>query len=286
MEIIKAKVLLDRSNKSYFAQINNLELKVGDRVIVESQSCEEAGSIITSPKKVELKNDEELLIVKRLETKNDIKTQKENKTKEEEIKKETTKIVKEQNLDMKIVSVQLSLDNSKMIVYFTADERVDFRELVKQLASNYKLRIELRQIGSRDEVKIVGAIGPCGRICCCNGYFNEFSHVTIKMAKIQGLSLNPANISGMCGRLMCCLAYENEFYNETGKKMPKINSEVETPDGKGKAVYLNFMKECVDVKFENEIKTYPLSSLKFTKTQTQNSKNEVNDDWMSWRFKF
>lgn len=268
MEIKKTKVLLDRANKWFEAQIkDNIKLCVGDRVVVDTQKCEEAGSVVCTPYTDELKKDEPIMLVLRKLTKEDELKIKNNLEKESKIKKETKNLIKKHNLDIKIVSVQLALDSSKIIISFTSEDRVDFRDLVKDLANIYKTRIELRQIGARDEVKIVGAIGPCGRICCCNGYFNEFCHVSIKMAKVQGLSLNPTNISGMCGRLMCCLAYENEYYSECSKKMPKINSIVETPDGKGQAVFLNFLKQTVDVKFEDEIKTYPLDKLRFNKTQ-------------------
>ncbi len=268
MEIKKTKVLLDRANKWFEAQVkDDLNLNIGDRVVVDTQKCEEAGSIVSNIYIAELKKDEPIMLVLRKLTKEDEEKIKNNFEKEAKIKKETKSLIKKHNLDMKIISVQLSLDSSKIIISFTAEDRIDFRELVKDLANIYKTRIELRQIGARDEVKIIGAIGPCGRICCCNGYFNEFCHVSIKMAKVQGLSLNPTNISGMCGRLMCCLAYENEYYSECSKKMPKINSMVETPDGIGQAIFLNFLKQTVDVKFEDDIKTYPLDKLKFTKTQ-------------------
>ena len=151
-----------------------------------------------------------------------------------------------------------------MVISFTSEDRVDFRELVKVLASKYKKRIELRQIGVRDEVKLVGAIGPCGRVCCCNGYFNDYPHVSIKMAKTQNLSLNPSNISGICNKLLCCLSYENEYYSDISKKVPKVGSFITTPKGKGKVLFNNLLKQTVDVMLESDdIETFSIDQIQF-----------------------
>ena len=260
----KVKVLLDRANKWFYCDTKGKKYKQGDRVVVESLKGQECGKVVEVCNDEKVPN-EETLVVLRYETQKDKEKLESLKQEEKQVFNTTKDLVKKLNLDMKLVDVQISLDESKMVIQFVSDDRVDFRELVKQLASLYKRRIELRQIGARDEVKIIGAIGPCGRICCCNGYFNEFCHVSIKMAKVQNLSLNPANISGMCGRLLCCLAHENEYYSEVSKKMPKINSEVETPQGKGKVVYNNMLKQLVDVKLaENEeTYTFKLDQIKF-----------------------
>jgi cell fate regulator YaaT (PSP1 superfamily) len=183
-------------------------------------------------------------------TQKDIEIKQENEEKQVEIKEKTEEIVVKHNLDMKIVSCELSFDGSKLVINFTADDRVDFRELVKELASKLKARIELRQIGIRDKSKTVGGIGICGRECCCNLYLDDFEKVSIKMAKIQNLSLNPTKISGLCGRLMCCLEYENPYYQEVTVKMPKLNSEVNTPEGKGTVLYTNVLKQVVSVKLD------------------------------------
>jgi cell fate regulator YaaT (PSP1 superfamily) len=153
---------------------------------------------------------------------------------------------------MKLVDVTFTIDGSKVIINYVCEDRVDFRELVKDLASQLKLRIELRQIGIRDQAKIVGGIGFCGKECCCKKYLNDFDKVSIKMAKTQGLSLNPTKISGICGRLMCCLSYENDFYSEISAQMPKLNSRVKTKDGIGSVVYNNLLKQKVTVKVEND----------------------------------
>ena len=153
---------------------------------------------------------------------------------------------------MKLVDASYTLDGSKVIINYVCEDRVDFRELVKDLASQLKVRIELRQIGIRDQAKKIGGIGFCGKECCCKKYLNDFDKVSIKMAKTQGLSLNPTKISGICGRLMCCLSYENEFYAEASSKMPKLNARVKTPDGVGSVIYNNILKQLVTVKIEND----------------------------------
>lgn len=178
-----------------------------------------------------------------------------------DIKKEAEKL----KLDMKISFVSTSLDKSKYLISYTADDRVDFRELVKILGNKLKAKIEMRQIGNRDETKVLGALGVCGRVTCCKAYLNDFDKVSIKMAKNQNISINPQRINGMCGRLLCCLKYEDDFYAEMQKKMPKINSTVTTPDGKGVVSNLDFLKEQVGVTFTKddttEIKVYDLSEI-------------------------
>ena len=175
-------------------------------------------------------------------------------------------------MDINVLKVEPNFDNSKLIINFTAENRVDFRDLVKKLAEVFKTRVELRQIGSRDEVRMLGGFGPCGKICCCVQNFGEFDHVSMKMAKNQNLSLNPNSISGLCGKLMCCIAYENPTYQESIKLMPKVNSEVKAKDGVGVVIYNDLLNRKVDVKFvkgdESEIKTYSLEEIKFNKEQS------------------
>lgn len=156
------------------------------------------------------------------------------------------------HLEMKLIDCEYAFDGSKLIFYFTAPSRVDFRELVKELASTFRTHIELRQVGTRDETKYLGGIAPCGRVCCCAGNMPEFKKVTIKMAKTQGLSLNPGKISGLCGRLMCCLSYESDYYAEAYKKMPKIGAEVSTLEGTGNVVSINMLKMEVKVRIEDK----------------------------------
>lgn len=185
-------------------------------------------------------------------------------------------------LEMKLVDCEYAFDGSKIVFYFTAAERVDFRELVKDLASAFKNRIELRQVGTRDETKYLGGIAPCGRICCCAGNMPEFKKVSVKMAKVQGLSLNPGKISGLCGRLMCCLSYEADYYNEASKKMPKVGSEVSTPEGKAIVASVNMLKMQVTVKQSDGAdgwvyKNFPVDELKFKKA-ISNAKEKEEDD--------
>ena len=188
-------------------------------------------------------------------------------------------------LEMKLIDCEYTFDGTKIVFYFTSAGRVDFRELVKDLASVFHIRIELRQVGTRDETKYLGGIAPCGRACCCAGNMPEFKKVSIKMAKTQGLSLNPGKISGLCGRLMCCLSYESEYYADAYKKMPKTGSEVGTPEGKGTVVSVNMLKMTVKVKIDDHnggliFKDFPAEDIRFRKGQQQeeeDSSTEVSE---------
>ncbi|MBQ8283758.1 MAG: stage 0 sporulation family protein [Clostridia bacterium] len=185
-------------------------------------------------------------------------------------------------LEMKLVDCEYSFDGSKILFYFTSSNRVDFRELVKDLATAFHTRIELRQVGTRDETKYLGGIAPCGRICCCAGNMPEFKKVSVKMAKNQGLSLNPGKISGLCGRLMCCLGYENDYYTEANKKMPKVGSEVGSPDGKAIVVSNNMLKMEVKVKIDDRnggwiYKDFKVEDLQF-KRALKEEKEEDDDE--------
>ena len=266
MQIKEVGINFEGQPKIYSFNPAGLNLKLGDYVVVDTARGLELGKVATPIKEEEVKEgNEPLKKVIRLATEEDIKAKGNNVL---EAKKDKTKIIEIVNnfkLDMKIVSVELTLDKSKMLINFTSDNRVDFRELVKTLASEFKTRIELRQIGPRDEVKILGGLGPCGRPCCCTKNTGDFEHVSIKMAKNQGLSLNPSNISGLCGRLMCCLSYENKHYAEALKLMPKVGSEVKTPDGVGTVLYNNLLKRTVEVKFEDDKKEYAVIELEFNK---------------------
>ena len=185
-------------------------------------------------------------------------------------------------LEMKLVDCEYAFDGSKITFFFTSENRVDFRELVKDLASAFHARIELRQVGTRDETKYLGGIAPCGRICCCAGNMPEIKKVSVKMAKTQGLSLNPGKISGLCGRLMCCLSYENDYYAEVSKKMPKVGSEVSTLEGKGIVASVNMLKMEVKVKIDDRnggwiYKDFPVEDVRFKKP-INNDKHEEDDE--------
>ena len=191
------------------------------------------------------------------------------------------KIIKH-GLEMKLVDCEYAFDGSKILFYFTSANRVDFRELVKDLATTFHNRIELRQVGTRDEAKYLGGLAPCGRVCCCAGNMPEFKKVSVKMAKTQGLSLNPGKISGLCGRLMCCLSYENDYYAEAIKKMPKIGAEVQTPEGKAIVASINMLKMEVKVKIDDRNggwiwKDYRAEDIRFKKS-VQNEQEDKDDD--------
>lgn len=190
--------------------------------------------------------------------------------------------IAEHGLEMKLIDCEYAFDGSKVVFYFTSPGRVDFRELVKDLATALHIRIELRQVGTRDETKYLGGIAPCGRVCCCAGNMPEFKKVSVKMAKNQGLSLNPGKISGLCGRLMCCLSYENDYYADAVKKMPKVGSEVGTPEGKAIVVGVNMLKMEVKIKMDDRnggwiYKDFPVDQLRF-KRNNQPEKEEAEDD--------
>lgn len=239
------------SGKIYFFDLNGLKLEVGDDVVVDSKVGLSFGqvAILTDVEESELQ--EPLKNVLRKATDKDKKVYDELKEKASKDRILIKDKVKELNLEMKIVSVEYCLDASKIVIEFSAEDRVDFRDLLKELASALKVRIELHQVGQRDEVKIIGGLGPCGEECCCVRFLKEFEHVTVKMAKNQGLSLSPTKISGLCGRLMCCLGYENKAYEEVLKRMPKLNSKIQTSKGFGQVVYNDILRERVSVKVQS-----------------------------------
>lgn len=277
---IIAGVKFKKTNKIYYFSPENIELEEGDGVIVETARGVEYGTIVISPRDIdESKIVQPLKPILRKATEEDIIKLKEQESKIPEALRLAEEKIKKHNLDMKLVDVEYTFDGNKIIFYFTSDGRVDFRELVKDLAYIFKIRIELRQIGVRDECKMIGGLGPCGRECCCSSHLTEYSKVNIKMAKNQGLSLNPSKISGLCGRLMCCLEYENEHYVETAKHMPKINSEVITPQGPGVVIYNNMIKELVKVKVlikdNYEIMDFKLDEITAKETLAEELEQEV-----------
>lgn len=229
---------------------SELELSTGDTVVVESVRGVEIAYVADGNNGIS--GQEEVKKIIRVATEKDLKTQEELNKQKDKVVSITNDLIAKYKLDMKLVDVSFTLEGAKVVISYVCEDRVDFRELVKDLASSLKLRIELRQIGIRDQAKILGGIGFCGKECCCKQYLNDFDKVGIKMAKTQGLSLNPTKISGICGRLMCCLAYENDFYSEISVKMPKINSRVKTKDGIGTVVYNNLLKQKVTVKIEKD----------------------------------
>lgn len=244
-------VRFKKAGKIYYFDPDDIDIKMEDNVIVETIRGIEFGEVVLGIREVpEDQIVAPLKMVIRVATEDDKRIYQENKNKEKDALAICLQKVHQHNLEMKLIDVEYTFDNNKIIFYFTADGRVDFRELVKDLASVFKTRIELRQIGVRDESKMIGGIGPCGRALCCASFLGDFAPVSIKMAKEQSLSLNPAKISGICGRLMCCLKYEQEAYEYARKIVPRIGSLLDTPEGKGEVVGNNLLKEQVRVLLE------------------------------------
>ena len=263
----------------YYFDPKEYEIRLYDHVIVETARGMEYGKVVMPPKEVP---DEEVVHplkeVLRMATKEDDEREKANRQREREAYKVCQQKIREHNLDMKLIDAEYTFDNNKVLFYFTADGRIDFRQLVKDLAAIFKTRIELRQIGVRDETKILGGIGICGRCLCCHTYLSEFAPVSIKMAKEQSLSLNQTKISGVCGRLMCCLKNEQDTYEELNKRLPGIGDSVTTPDGMTGTVHsVNVLRQTVRVVIEEndekEIQDFSVEDLKF-RSRRKKGKNQ------------
>lgn len=276
------------AGKIYYFGPGKLQLKAGMHAIVETARGVEMGTVMTDPREVSEESVvQPLKPVIRIATEQDEKQVEKNRQKEKEAFKICLEKIAKHKLDMKLVEAEYTFDNNKLLFYFTADGRIDFRELVKDLAAVFRTRIELRQIGVRDETKIRGGIGICGRELCCHTYLSEFAPVSIKMAKEQNLSLNPTKISGVCGRLMCCLTNEEETYEELNNNLPSVGESVTTPEGlKGEVQSLSVLRQLVRVivtldNDEKEIREYPAADLKFKprrrKKDVKLSKQEMKE---------
>ena len=275
------------AGKIYFFSPGGLELKAGDKVIVETARGVEFGSVVTGIKEVpDDQISQPLKPVIRIATQDDVRREAKNREKEKEAFKICQEKIRKHGLEMKLIDAEYTFDNNKVLFYFTADGRIDFRELVQDLASVFRTRIELRQIGVRDETKIRGGIGICGRPLCCHTYLTEFAPVSIKMAKEQNLSLNPTKISGVCGRLMCCLTNEEETYEELNSHLPSIGDYVTTPEKlKGEVQSVNVLRQTVKVivsldNDEKEVRDYKVDELRFKPRRRKNnrvSKEEMKE---------
>ena len=271
------------AGKIYYFAPGKLNVKRNDHVIVETARGIEYGTVVGDPKEEpEDKVVQPLKAVLRVATPKDDEQEAGNKLKEKEAFKICMEKIRKHNLQMKLIDAEYTFDNNKVLFYFTADGRIDFRELVKDLASVFKTRIELRQIGVRDETKILGGIGICGRPLCCHTHLSEFAPVSIKMAKEQNLSLNPTKISGVCGRLMCCLKNEEETYEELNRRLPNVGDFVTTDDGhKGEVHSVNVLRQLVkvivNVDDEKEIQEYRVDQLRFKRRHGKNRKMDVNE---------
>lgn len=275
-------VRFKEGGKVYFFDPCYLELNKKDMVVVDTAQGDDIGEVTEKRTIDESKFEKELKKVIRVATQKDLKHREKLKNKEKEAFKTFEEKAKKFNLQMNLVEVEFRFDDSKVIFYFTSDTRVDFRELVKELAAIYKTRIELRQIGVRDEVRKIGGNGICGRQLCCCSFLKNCDVVTIKMAKEQSASLNPAKISGCCGRLMCCLKYEQEVYEEKNKRLPKVGDTVKTEDGEGIVSEVETLKEAIRVQFKNEegnsYKKYDSKDVKVIKSASKNLKKEINSE--------
>ncbi len=276
-------VRFKKPGKIYFFDPDGNEVQNGEHVIVETAMGEEYAEVVISNRFLpEDKITTPLKKMIRIATAKDKKNYEENKKKAKEAFKIAVKNIKKHNLDMTLVDVEYKFDNSKIIFYFTADGRIDFRDLVKDLAAIFKVRIELRQIGVRDEVKRIGGNGVCGRELCCCSFLSNFETVSIKMAKEQNISLTPSKISGNCGRLMCCLKYEEDVYKGKLEKLPKIGAIVKTEDGEGVVESLETLKEKIRVKFKDKdgffYKKYDAKDVKIIKDVTSDEENEIDNN--------
>ena len=271
-------VRFQNTGKVYYFSPADVWPQPGEMVIVETVRGVEMGEAVTGAR--EISDDSvvgELKPILRKATKRDIETAEQNRAKEKEAFPICVQKIKEHKLDMKLVNVECTFDGSKMVFYFTSDGRVDFRELVKELAGIFHTRIELRQIGVRDEARFLGGLGVCGRKICCGAFLSDFTPVSIKMAKEQNLSLNPTKISGQCGRLMCCLKYEQDFYEETLKKLPRLGKDIMTPDGVGTVTEISTIKEKVKVRIANgddfEVREYSVEDVRRIQPGDKPSRN-------------
>lgn len=265
------------AGKKYYFDPNNIDLTVGDYAVVETVRGIELGEVIEAIKEV----DEDELIaslkpIVRKATEEDIKNYERNTQEIPQVIDTCAKFVRQNKLEMKLLSAEYTLDRSKLIIYFTAEGRVDFRELVKDLANTFKVRIELRQVGARDGAKFLGGIGPCGYLLCCNTFLGEFETVSIKMAKNQNLSLNPTNISGLCGKLLCCIRYEDDTYTEHRKGMPKHNTYVKTEEGSARVIGTNILDRTVKLETKDKaVLTVHVDDLKEIKVYDEVENNDA-----------
>lgn len=274
-------VRFKKAGKIYYFDPGDLNIAVNSYVIVETVRGVEYGQVVVSNREVP---DEEIVAplkkVIRIANDEDRQHAEENSKKEKEAFSICLQKIRDHNLDMKLIDVEYTFDNNKVLFYFTADGRIDFRELVKDLAAIFKTRIELRQIGVRDESKMMGGIGVCGRTLCCKSFLGEFQPVSIRMAKEQGLSLNPTKISGTCGRLMCCLKYEQDAYEEALDRVPKTGAIVSTPEGQGTVMEVSLLKEILKVKMdkgnETDLKIYKADEVRIIKDVSREEEADID----------
>ncbi|HEY8396083.1 MAG TPA: stage 0 sporulation family protein [Bacilli bacterium] len=267
--------------KIYWFEVGNLKLKVHDKVVVETIRGLELGTVIQDPNDVKEEDlEHELKPVLRLATKQDLKNHEDNIARAKSALQICKQIVKEHKLEMKLLECEYTLDRQKIIFYYNADGRVDFRELLKDLASEFKTRIELRQIGPREGAKFIGGLGPCGRECCCVKHLREFDLVTMKMAKEQGMTLNASKVAGLCGKLMCCIGYESSLYEDIRSRIPLVGDLVKTPNCEiCKVVSVDYLREIIKTAKDEKIEIWQASELEKVQSHVQeDNPNDLTDD--------
>ncbi len=271
-------IKFNQMGKKYYFDAAGFDIKNGDKVVVETVRGTELGFAAENPKMVE---ESELVSalkpIVRMATNHDYEQYLLNQEEQSGILQKCTAFVAKNKLDMKLLNCEYTLDRSKLIIYFNAEGRVDFRDLVKDLANQFRVRIELRQVGARDGAKVLGGIGPCGLLTCCTTFLGDFETVSIKMAKNQNLSLNPTNISGLCGKLLCCIHYEDANYKEYRKQMPKPDSYVNTPEGRGRVAQLNYLTQMMKIDFGGgNQKMYHVKEIEFGQPAAEEDLAPVN----------
>lgn len=279
MQYKVVSVNFSKLGKKYYFDTANHDLVFGDKVIVETIRGLELGFVAENPKYIE---DSELISalkpVIRKASEKDYEQYKINIEEQPAVLERCSQLIEKNKLDMKLLNCEYTLDRSKLIIYFNAEGRVDFRDLVKDLANQFRVRIELRQVGTRDGAKVLGGIGPCGLLTCCTTFLGEFDTVSIKMAKNQNLSLNPTNISGLCGKLFCCINYEDANYKEYRKSMPKLDSYVFTEKGRCKVVQVNFLNQTVKVEYpDRTAELLPVAQVQFQQKATEEDLSSGNE---------
>ena len=270
------RIQFKKVGKKYYFNPNGIEVKDQDLVVVETVRGVEIGRVVGGLVKAPAELENDIKPILRIANKKDLDTYEQNQKNEVIALEKCSKLIRKNNLEMKLLYCEYTLDRQKLIIYFESEDRVDFRQLVKDLAEEFRVRIELRQVGSRDGAKVLGGLGPCGLIVCCNTFIEEFDNVSIKMAKNQNLSLNPQKISGTCGKLLCCIKYENEVYKELRVNLPDINDIVTLESGDGKVLSVDVLKREVKVKmFEDEkFVTASINEIKAIKSK----KNKANNN--------
>jgi len=258
---IVVDLLVRKKETEILGDAGRLDLSVGDRVLVDIEQGLEIGLVNSKERLIEKKKGEIYKIVRKL-TEEDVARIEENKKKGMEATKTVLQKIEDCELDMKLTYTEYNFDRTKLFIYYTSDTRVDFRQLIKDLGHVLKTKIQMVQIGVRDETKMLGGIGPCGRVLCCKSFLKNFVSVSVESAKQQDVSFNIAKLSGLCGRLMCCLSYESDFYNEQFKKLPRIGSKVHTPEGPGSVLSVNCIKEEVTVELgDKQVRKFPFSKI-------------------------